>query len=226
MARAKILGQNHVLLRECEGDVKELLSKLTEKQYRFYLNLTKDSFEYSRDLVKSFLDAGYESTPNDRQKAKDLYNSPKIKVVFNIHLEKLKKKQEKENVTIFEHTDRDLLFIISAAKSQFPIDLPTMRAAVMDRAKLHGLLAERQIITTDNQYSLDNNIKQAAIARAEQRLLSQADTAITADFAVIDQPGSIEMGDQGGAGIIGAGEFIAAEEEEEEENNSEDFLME
>ena len=43
---------------------------------------------------------------------------------------------------------------------------------------------------------------------------------------MIDQPGSIEMGDQGGAGIIGAGEFIAAEEEEEEENNSEDFLME
>jgi hypothetical protein len=195
MAREKILGIHNELLSNYEGDVKILLSKLTPKQYKFYLNIVKDDFEQSRDLITAYQNADYAKTPNDKRKARDLFQSPKIQAVYKIHLEKLQKKQEREHITVFERTDRDLLFIIERAKNSEPPDLALLKTALMDRAKLHGLLIDRhQVINPGQANEIDQSIAAEAEKIAGATLTPQlpgksADDVIDVEFSD-KQPGN------------------------------------
>ena len=63
------------------------------------------------------------------------------------------------------------------------MDLTTLRAATMDRAKLHGLLVERhQVIDPASQKDLDNSVKIEAAKLAERMLLNVPESTIEADI--------------------------------------------
>lgn len=164
-------------------------AKLSEKQYKFFENLVNPQSETCGDIPSSFVKAGYAQNNTTKYYSYKVYNSRKFQAVLTAWREKELKREKNREFTILERTTEDLNFIIQRSKTGG--DLSTMRQAVMDRAKLHGLLIERhQVIDpiTEDKVSKAKELEAAQIA--ERRLLGEpvecpADM-IEADFEPIN----------------------------------------
>jgi hypothetical protein len=153
-------------------------SKLNEKKYKFFENLVKSDSPTQGDILSSYHAAGYKKNDTSKYYAYHIYNSASFQRVLQAYRRQELEKSKNREFTILERTTEDLNFIID--KSRRGGDLSTMRQAVMDRAKLHGLLVDRhQVIdsTTDNAINAAMRLEAARLAE-HQMLAEGADDVI------------------------------------------------
>jgi hypothetical protein len=147
-------------------------ARLSTKQYQFFENLVSPQSETCGDIVSSYNAAGYAVSETSKYYAYRVYNSPKFQKVLTAYRENSLKREKNREFTILERTTEDLNYIIN--KTRIGGDMSTMRQAVMDRAKLHGLLVERhQVIdpVTEDKVSKAKELEAARIA--ESHLLGE-----------------------------------------------------
>lgn len=151
-------------------------TNLPEKQYHFFKNLVNPQSETCGDIVKSYVKAGYKENDTCKYYAYKIYNSTKFQAVLSAYREKELKMQVNREFTMLERTTQDLNFVIEQSRKGG--DLSTMRQAVMDRAKLHGLMIERhQVIDPVTEGMIDKQTRIEAARIAEQRLLQEPEGA-------------------------------------------------
>lgn len=175
-----------------ETDFKNVLKevKLSEKAFKFFENLTKPDSPTKGDIVNSFHAAGYTQNDTSKYYAYQVYNSAKFQKLLTAYRDRELKKGQNREFTILERTTEDLNFIIQSARLRG--DLGTMRQAVVDRGKLHGLFVDRhQVIDSDAEFAIDKAMRLEAAKLAEQRLLGYSSTIegeiIQEDSTIIEE---------------------------------------
>lgn len=168
-------------IKNCKADIQKMLSSLTENQYKFYENIIVPDFQYNRDLINAYHRAGYEETEQSKYRARALYKHKVIKKLLEFHRQNQTEKLERRSVNIFDTIDSGLIECADIARKN--ADGPLLRAALMDRAKLHGLLVDRhQVIDPTSQSDLDNSVKLEAAKLAERMLLNAPESHENADL--------------------------------------------
>ena len=176
-------------------------TKFTDQQWQFFVNLISDASDTKGDILKSYHAAGYSKHDTSKYAASKLYNSDKFQKALTAYRDYQAKNALNRELTSLEYTRQQLQNIIEAAKGKQ--DISNWRGAVMDLAKLDGLLAERLIVGRDDSLQMDAAMRQAALDLANRALLPGCqDAAEEAIDAVIPQsePDTIEaqfMDDQG-----------------------------
>lgn len=175
-----------IILRRYEGimkkeaeDFNKIFAKaqqdviLGEKRYKFFERLVNPESPSCGEIVKSYHLAGYVESGTSKYNAYKVYRSPKFQKVLTEYRRIRLEMKENRSFTMLERTSEDLAYVIEMAKDKN--DLSTMRQAVMDRAKLHGLLVERhQVIDPATEAEIDKTKQIEARILAEQRLLGEA----------------------------------------------------
>lgn len=160
--------------------------KINPRIWQMFLNYTSPDSKTFNNTIKSYYEAGYKETKTSKYAAVAAYQSLVFKKLLELHRQKQIKTQERRELTALEYTRQELQSVIEAAKDRK--DISNWRGAVMDLAKLDGLLADRMIIGRDDSIAIDNNLRQAALQLADRMLLPEstqdsAERAIEADIA-------------------------------------------
>jgi hypothetical protein len=166
--------------------------KIPAKKWQFFLNFTDEKSDCYGIATKSYHKAGYVEDETSKYRARDLWNSPLIQTLLSLYYQKIAKKRENRDLTVFDKTDNDLIWCIEEAK--LARDYQAVRAATMDRAKLHGQLVEKhQVIDPYAEAAISKTKAIEAAKLAEQRLLIAPDDMPAVPMnAVFEQPQAIE----------------------------------
>lgn len=161
-------------------------AKLSEKTYKFFENLVNTQSKTCGDIVKSYHAAGYTENPTSKYTAYRIYNSKKFQSVLIAYRAYSIEKGENREFTVKERVTQDLQYIIE--RSKFGGDLSTMRQAVMDLAKLHGLLVDKiQAIDPVTEDEINKTKQIEAACLAESRLLGNGqDDIIEGEIIDVD----------------------------------------
>lgn len=144
--------------------------KIPEKQWKFFENIIDEKADTFGNAVKSYHKAGYAETLTSKYRARDLYNSAIMQKLLYLYHKKQSEKRINRNISVFDKTDNDLLWCIDKAKGAG--DYQAVRAASMDRAKLHGQLIEKhQVIDPLTERAIEQTKAIEAAQMAENRLL-------------------------------------------------------
>ena len=164
-----------------------------EKTWLFFQNYTNPDSKTFDNIVKSYISAGYSNNNTTKYRAVRHFNLPLFQRILTLHRKKQAEMQDNRELTALEYTRNELKDVISAAKSKQ--DISNWRGAVMDLAKLDGLLAERLIVGRDDSLQMDASMRQMALDLANRALLPGCqDAAEEAIDVVIPQtePDTIE----------------------------------
>lgn len=155
-------------------------SKLNEKQYLFFKNLVDPESDTLGDIVSSYHKAGYTENPTSKYAAYRIYQSEKFQRVLTAYRHKEVEKKENRGFTMLERVTEGLTTI--ANKAERTGDLSVHRQALMDLAKLHGLLVDRhQMVDPAEQLEVDKSMRLEAARLAQQRLLPDTMPVIDVD---------------------------------------------
>lgn len=160
-----------------------------EKTWLFFQNYTNPDSKTFDNIVKSYISAGYSNNNTTKYRAVRHFNLPLFQRILTLHRKKQAEMQDNRELTALEYTRNELKLIIETAKDKK--DISNWRGAVMDLAKLDGLLAERLIVGRDDTMTIDANMRQAALDLANRALLPGCqDAAKEAIDSVIPQSGA------------------------------------
>lgn len=148
-------------------------TKISEKKWLFFKKLTNPESQTFNNAVKSYHAAGYAENKTSKYRAIALYNSAIMQTLLHLWHLKEEKKREIHAETALQKTLREIEEVIIKAKTLS--DITNWRGAVMDYAKVNGLLADRHIIETEEPLQIPNDLKSQAIQAAEQLLLNAGD---------------------------------------------------
>ena len=168
-------------------------TKVPEKTWQFFQNLTNQESNTFDDIISSYHAVPYAETKTSKYRAFKLYNSDLVQRLLTLHRLKQAEKAENRELTALEYTRNELKDVISAAKSKQ--DISNWRGAVMDLAKLDGLLAERLIVGRDDSLQMDASMRQMALDLANRALLPGCQDAAEEAIDVVipqSQPDTID----------------------------------
>lgn len=161
--------------------------KIPEKYWKFFLNFTDEKAQTFGNAVKSYHAAGYKEHTTSKYRAKDIYNHPMIQRLLTLWHEKTSEMRKNRDISVFDKTDLDLIWCIDQAK--LARDYQAVRAATMDRAKLHGQLIEKhQVIDPYAEQAIDKTKRLEAVKLAEQRLLGSPEEMPAVTFDAVFEP--------------------------------------
>lgn len=167
--------------------------KIPERKWKFFQNFIAEQEQTFGNAVKSYHAAGYAETSTSKYRARDLYNSAMMQQLLTLYHQKTAQKRENRDISVFDRVDNDLIWCIDRAKTSG--DYQAVRAASMDRAKLHGQLVDRhQVIDPVASLEIDKTKKLEASKMAE-RMLAQApeqspDDVLEAEFEPVQETDS------------------------------------
>ena len=145
--------------------------KIPEKLWKFFQNFTDEKSQCFGNAVKSYHSSGWKEHTTSKYRARDIYNHPIVQRLLTLWHEKTAESRKNRDISVFDKTDSDLVWVIEQAK--LARDYQAVRAATMDRAKLHGQLIEKHQVIDPYAEAEINKTKQLEAAKlAEQRLLN------------------------------------------------------
>ncbi len=165
-------------------ELKQKLNKLTENQYKFFVNVTDPTSDTTGNITTSYLKAGYKPSKLACYRASMLYKSKRIQDIITLNRLIGNENSENRKETAFERVVRrnEQLYL----KAEKTGDISAMKALNEFDAKLHGLLVDRhQVIDPTGQDDLDNSVKIEAAKLAERMLLNAPECTLEGD---IDDP--------------------------------------
>jgi hypothetical protein len=147
--------------------------KIPEKMWKFFENIINEKSDTLGNAVKSYHKAGYAETSTSKYRARDLYNSAIMQKLIYLYHKKESEKRINRNISVFDRTDNDLLWCIDRAREVG--DYQAVRAASMDRAKLHGQLIDKhQVIDPYTEQAIEQTKAKEAALMAESRLIGES----------------------------------------------------
>ena len=162
---------------------------IDEKTWLFFQNYTNPEAQGFDNITKAYIDAGYSDNSSTKYAAVKHFNRPLFQRLLLLYKQKQAENKDNRELTALEYTRNELKLIIETAKDKK--DISNWRGAVMDLAKLDGLLAERLIVGRDDTMTIDANMRQAALDLANRALLPGCqDAAKEAIDSVIPQSGA------------------------------------
>lgn len=144
--------------------------KIPEKKWKFFENFINRQADTFGNAVKSYHAAGYAKTTTSKYRARDLYNSAMMQRLLSLYHQKTAEKRENMSLSVFDKTDNDLLWCIERAK--LAGDYQAVRAASMDRAKLHGQVIDKhQVIDPTTEAEIDRTKAKLAAKLAQYSIV-------------------------------------------------------
>jgi len=149
------------------------------KQWQTFLNYTDPDSPTLNDRLNSYIKAGYANNSQTIYRCTGLFNTDKFKRLLYLWQKKRAESAIAREETAIEFVCRKLRVVIQEAEGKG--DLTNLNSAIMNYAKVQGLLADRVIHETDNPLQLDSSIQPKAIEEAQRMLLNPAAEPIQAD---------------------------------------------
>ncbi|MDD5062328.1 MAG: hypothetical protein PHN44_08655 [Candidatus Marinimicrobia bacterium] len=148
-------------------------------QWKCFENYVNPESETCNDRLKSYLAAGYRNNSQTIYRVNQLFATDKFKKLLYLWRKKRQNTIEARQESAIEFVCRKLRVVIQEAEGKG--DLTNLNSAIMNYAKVQGLLADRVIHETDNPLQLDSSIQPKAIEEAQRMLLNPAAEPIQAD---------------------------------------------